>query len=1212
MREYKWDRATITPDEIVDGLVSQYGPECPISIEMDDRKKQIPYKNAMATCECHRCGSVFSMTPASILNAFYNTGYVCLKCGPLSDDQMKAKQKERMNERALEELEKHGVDVFAEDEDEKKAKQEAEEDNRVAMSSEDYQDAFDELDEDNQIVESTESSEVVEEEISEEEDDVSKYMASDDDDKVSIGESASVDVEEETEVPSEEPEIVDYSNYTPVNHEAERLEEEKTKAIEEAKKEAELEKQKAVEEAKQEAIREAQRKADEEKAAYADKLRAEMEAEMKAKIEAEKAKAAAEIEAAKKAQEEAEKFAAEANLKAQEAQEALEAMESDEEPIVSEEADYEDDQTEEYTEEDEDGVEENFTLDETSDEEQRPTTEEEYFDHVVGTEGYSQDEFDAIVEKRLSNIKDKLSLQPWVRASFDTDDDGHITATCRLCGQKNVLDSFDDIDNVVTVDDAFCKTHNIKIGKLDRKDGKTPMMSTCACCRESIINNGFNEYHRNAVEGLAHESHFKVLNGDNHLFIPSLDEIFTVECNGVKADLTFAELCGFNGKDAREDPMFKAPEKSVSDEQHRVIKPVSKNTEVKTEETQATKNKTVTLKAEAPSKEDYEANKTQAKGSVFKKSEKTQQQTMYNKYNMGPKVENMTDSNASLEEEREIEQEEIVKNTIFKPGQKLVISRKNIAKLNNKQNPFEREEALEEQFRETKMARFISDLSTESEVKCNLIINNKTYELPVIDFESGLRVICADLEERSMPNVPFNTLGDPKVLPFTYYESTATDDGTGVFKKRPKKFNWVVLFSDSVEERHDATFMALMKYVNPKKLAYEGQRIQLEDNLNYEYTTYDQFLRDFDVRYSPFPGGKPKTGQLGILATWDSSKAVTTKDVLKFQLQASGMDNVANLNSLEDESQYMVASIRYIERFNKETNRVIYTITEYVEIGSCLIADGLAQCIRALLKEYMLKYPAMRNVEPYIIVECDPNSLTSPSIKNYLKRGSIVAMNDTIRQLIYGSQFRPGRNGVDQYLRYSYVRRPEYRSKDSDYLRHDMRMFSVGTIIRTMSDEIKQAGIQNTIRDPDVKNRFIANMGYVKARQAEIKEMFVTQSTVTSLLYDSKTTLMRKHINADGNMFQNTAMVTDSMSGIGMNNIFTNPNLINRYQRIMERGTPEAKQHMLNLMYQSNPMMAAQIQMMGGMGMMSQPNMQQNNFGMPQMNYWFTGNNFGN
>ena len=1185
MREYNWERATITPDEIIDGLVSQYGPECPISIEMDDRKKQIPYKNAMATCECHRCGSIFSMTPESILNAYYNTGYVCLKCGPLSDEQMKAKQKERMNERAIEELIKHDVDPFAEDESEKKAKQEAKEDERLALSEEDYADVFDELEET-----STPSK-------SEESDDISKYMASDDDDKVSIGESASVDVEEDEpeKAPSEEPEIVDYSDYTPPNHYEERLEEEKTKAIEEAKKAAEIEKQKAVEEAKQEAMREAQKKAAEEKAAYEDKLRAEMEAKMKAELEAEKAKAAAEIEAAKKAQEQAEQFAAEANLRAQEAEQALEAIGDDAEPEVTEEAaDYDDDQSEEYSEEETDDVtEENFSLEEEADAE----PEEEYYDHVVGTEGYSQDEFDANVEKHLANLKNAIGFQPWIRASFDTDDDGHITANCRLCGTNSTLDSFDDIDRIIKVDDEFRKTNNIK-ATINCKDGRTPLMSSCACCRESVINNGFNEYHRNAVEGLAHDSNFKILNADNHMFIPSLDEIFTVECNGVKKDLTFAELCKFNGKDASKDPMFKAERK--------VIKPVSKAT---TEEpVKEEKPNPVVLKAEAPVKEDFEnSNEKSTEGSsIFKKSAKTQQQTMYEKYNSGPKIENMKDSNASLDEEREVEQEEIAKNTIFKPGQKLVISKKNIAKLNNKQNPFEREEALEEQFRETKMAKFISDLSTESEVKCNLIIGNKTYELPVIDFESGLRVICANLEERSMPNVPFHTLGDPKVLPFTYYENTATADENGVYKKRPKKFNWVILFSDSVEERHDATFMAMMKYINPKKLAYEGQRIQLEGNLNYEYTTYDQFLRDFDVRYSPFPGGKPKTGQLGILASWDSSKAITTKDVLKFQLQASGMNDIANLNSLEDESQYMVASIRYIERFNKETQRVIYTITEYVEIGSCFIADGLAQCIRALLKEYMLKYPNMRNIEPYIIVECDPNCLTSPSIKNYLKRGSLVNMNDTIRQLIYGSQFRPGRNGVDQYLRYSYVRRPEYRSKDSDYLRHDMRMFSAGTIMHTMQDEIKQAGLQNTIRDPDVKNRFIANMGYVKARQAEIKEMFVDQSTVTSLLYDSKTTLMRKHINADGNMFQNTAMVTDSTTGIGMNNILTNPNLISRYQRIMERGTPEAKQHMLNLMYQSNPMMAAQIQMMGGMGMMQQPNMTQNNFGMPQMNYWFS------
>ena len=1192
MKEFKWDRATITPNEITLGLVDQYGPEQPITVEMEDRNTQIPYKAAMATFECHRCGSTFNMTPAMALNQFYTLGYVCLKCGKLSDEDLRAKKKENMNEKAIKVLQDHGIDPYAKDEDELKKESEEAEDQRASLSEEDYSDAFDELNQ--------------QEEMSEE--DMSDYMVSDDDDKASIAS----EIENKTQpVKSEEssvkqPEIkVDDSKEKEREAEMEKIKAERDaleaekKALEEANKIAEekaaKEKADAEKKAKEEADKNAAelaKKAEEEKAAIEAKIRAEMEAKMKEKLEAERAKANAEIEAARKAQEDAEKFAAEANLRAQEA-EAAAAVESENSEDESFE---EDDQSEIY----DDDVSVDDADDEDSPTEFGPMSEESVqdeieYDQVVGEEGYSQEEFDARIKEKVDSINKKLRYSPWSTSKFDTDDEGHILATCRQCGQVTKLNSFDEIDKLVIIGQNFCKKNGLDPNKINNAENSAPVMHACNCCIESIIQNGYNEYHRNTIQSIAKASHFNIVDANKHWFIPEVNEVFTIECNGIKKEgVTFADLATkYNGVDLRNDPEFKPVKKEEKTE--RVIKP-SYTDEIKTEQ-KPQETQTHVLHAK-PFESPTESSTTEEKktNSIFKKSaESTHQEQMREKYNKGPYVENANDTSKVLDEERDAENEDIVKNSIFKAGQKLILKNKNIAKLNGNLNPFERERGLKEQFQNTDMAKFISDLSGESEVKCNLILNAKTYEIPVIDFETGIRVICADLSEGSITNVPFAELGNPKYIPFTFYNQVATEDENRTFKKRPKDFSWVILFSDSVAERHDATFWALMKYINPSKLAYNGQRIQLEGNLDFEYTTYDQFLRDFDVRCSPCPGGKPRTGQLGIFAQWRSSTKSTARDVIKFQQMVNGMTNIATLNSVEDETgEFMAASIKYIERYNKESNRVIYTITEYVENVNCLIADGLAQCVRALLKEYMMNpnYAHIRNIEPYIIVECDPNNFTSPSIKNYVERGSLLPMNDTMRQIIGGSTFRPGK-GVEQYLRYSYVRRPEYRTKDSDSLRHDMRMFSAGTLIRTMTDEIKRAGIQNTIRDPDVKNRFIANMGYVKSRQAEIKEMFMDQTAVTSLLYDSKTSLLRKHIEADGNMFQKTQMVTDSTTGIGINNILTNPNLLGKYQRIMENGTPEAKQYMTNLMYQSNPIMASQFQMMSGVGMQ--------NPGFPQM-----------
>ena len=257
-----------------------------------------------------------------------------------------------------------------------------------------------------------------------------------------------------------------------------------------------------------------------------------------------------------------------------------------------------------------------------------------------------------------------------------------------------------------------------------------------------------------------------------------------------------------------------------------------------------------------------------------------------------------------------------------------------------------------------------------------------------------------------------------------------------------------------------------------------------------------------------------------------------------------------------------------------------------------MIADGLKQCVRALLKEYQMKYTALKGIPPHIILECDQNAFMSPSIRNYINDESLIPVDESYKQMVYGSQYQSNR-GVEQFKRYCYVRLPEYRTRQSDSMRTDMRMFSTSTLVKKMSDEIKQAGIQNTIADPNVRNLFIKRLGFVKCHQAEIKEYFFNQSMIASLMIDANTIGMRKHITADS-MFQASNMVTDQNLGIGINNIFTNPALISKYQRIMSNGTEEAKQYMMGTMFNQNPNMYYQMQGMNPLGF----DQQMNNVGM--------------
>ena len=1199
-KEYKWDKPIITVNDIITGLVKQYGPEQPISIELEDKVSPIQYKTSMIPVSCTRCGNKWSTSPYILLKGYYMFGYVCSSCGNLSDSDLRNKTKKEMNDKAIEIIkEQYGDDVFEKDDEAEKEKaKELEAEKEIAkFSEEDLKAALETTDEE----------------------DYSEYIA-DDEETSSIGESldkssenfdiqneeseSEVNFEEEDDddnpfEESEEYEVIDADEL--IKETEEKLRAEKEEAIKEVSKKAEEEKLKAVEKAKAEVAKEMSKKAQEDEA----RIRDEMAAKMKAELEKEKAKMKAEIEAAKKAQEDAEKYAAEVNAKNIELEEQISNSEEIEtESLYEDEYDEIEDDVYEEDVDEENEVESFDTFEEITydyeDEESESEEESDVEEEIVEIDEDEED-YETTLENTLKEIRSSLGFNPWDEDSIKVDKtNGSVEAECIICKHTNKFESVDELSDIVYVGEKFCNRYGIsKDKRINNKDG-VPTMHKCDCCLESVISNGHNEFYKQAIMNLAESAHLNIIDADKRMFIPNSEEYYNVECNGIVKGLYRRELLGFINKDARTDPMFKSSENNKSTESSNsyekpvtVLKCKSKNKETPTMEnsdnSQSYNNPNVRiLKPKSKTKEETVTNSQNADN----KSSKTFEEKMSEKYNKGPFVENAKDSNSVLEEEKYIEEEEIRKNSPFKRNQKLVLDYKSIAKLNGKINPFERESTLKEEFQESIFCKFISDLSDETGVDCYLNVNEKTFEIPVIDFESGYRIICADLNERAIPNVIFEYLADRKRVPFHYFNETAEDDGTGVLRKRPKDFKWMILYSDSIIERRDATMMALIKFINPKKLVYEGQRIKIED-LDYEYTSHDQYLRDFDVRFSTFPSGKPKTGQLGIIVTWNSSKQVTAKDVLNFQMQISAKDTLSNLNSLEnDYSQYMCCSIRYIEKYNKDTNRVIYDITEYVEIGTALIADGLKQCVRALLKEYQMKYTALKGIPPHIILECDQNAFMSPSIRNYINDESLIPVDESYKQMVYGSQYQSNR-GVEQFKRYCYVRLPEYRTRQSDSMRTDMRMFSTSTLVKKMSDEIKQAGIQNTIADPNVRNLFIKRLGFVKCHQAEIKEYFFNQSMIASLMIDANTIGMRKHITADS-MFQASNMVTDQNLGIGINNIFTNPALISKYQRIMSNGTEEAKQYMMGTMFNQNPNMYYQMQGMNPLGF----DQQMNNVGM--------------
>lgn len=1175
-KSYTWNKDKITADQIEDILISQYGVGQPIVINMSDREKLIPYKSAGVSCTCTRCGATFTMTPKNICDATYNNGYVCIHCGPLSDEDVRREKQNKMvseaNRIAEEETGMTPEELMALKDKAKtndpmtfedlKAKAEEAQEDVETVSEDDMHDMFAEA-----MVDMEESTESTTPEVAEEKEPEMKI--------------------EEPQQPQRKPRDLDAeiikmegtikeefaeADEKPVKKEAPKknIDAKKvTPKVEDVIEEKPVEKEESV-----------QVEAEDEKPMTHEEIRDHITAEIVHDI-------------------------------ATSEDDVFEEDDASEEP----QDDTFDDEEKPTTEEDDDSLEVDFN--DTPAEE----TEEEDDKVMCGGIEYRESELNDVWFFSLKRASEVFGYKPWNEEKCDIETDGTLTTECRICKKPVNLPGFAAIYKDTKVDKKFFEQYGTKFVPLENNiDGSTPIVTECPHCKTSVALKGFNEAHKNTVFTICKNCHLNLVNPDNHRFIYGLKEAFTVEANGVQKEITFIDLVkifGKNSVDARTHEWFKPVEEEKVETTD--IFDVEKTTEssssllegIKIEHTlgnaNASQNKPKPPKVDIRPKEVY--GEDMVKEDIDKKAKEAMNQKLVlgeaptiedrgpdTHIKSGTFVFGKKDSHEDLNEEINDRKVEFEQRTIFKEGAKLKLARKNVATLNGKINPFKRNESLLKSFESTDFYRFFCALSQEAEVEFKVIVNNKTMEVPIVDFASGWRFICCDLNDGDMLFAEYNMLA--KCIPFSFKEQEYTDVGNGELRQRALKFKTLILYSDSIRYRQDATFYALMKYIAPEKLAYKGSSVKLQDNLLVQYSTNDSYLRNFRQRYSAFPAGKPKTGELGIVATWEDSMDGRTAMSIAAQLHKDG--NRQDLDSLQHErDQYMVASIAYIEKLIESTTnkRVIYTITDYLEIGTCLLEDGFVQCIRALLKEYKLKFP-MATEAPYIKVELDPNNYFSPSLLKLISRGILLPVDDTYRIITSGNSqmYRP--QSVEKHLTKTYVRRPEYRPVvhgPEDEQRHDTRMFNLGTLLAdpNMRAAIEKAGMSISIRDPSQKDLFLANIGYEYCHQFQIKEYYINQSIIASIMNDEVTVKLNKMV--EDTMFTNTKLVANSQSGSVFNNIMANPQLAIRYQKLMQNGTKESKDYLRRAMYQQmygvdysdqirrQQMMGMNPMMMGGM-----------------------------
>lgn len=432
------------------------------------------------------------------------------------------------------------------------------------------------------------------------------------------------------------------------------------------------------------------------------------------------------------------------------------------------------------------------------------------------------------------------------------------------------------------------------------------------------------------------------------------------------------------------------------------------------------------------------------------------------------------DSLASLDSEREKQNSEEIKGNVFED---VVIDK----------NPFVEDVTLIEEFYKKEVGKFLTELvehMDEHGVTHALVIDPKTYEIPVVDFSSGYRVIFHDLNYVPSLNIPFGMF---ERLPFTY-------------KQFRNDYKTMIVYSDSIKYRKYATIRNLRKVIDPAGLQYGDKRLTIGDKFDTYYTKNSQLLNDFEERYSPYPYIKPKSseGRLGVIVKYKSeqeTEASRSKKIMDLIANMQyGIKTIDSDNLTRDYDMFIVASVKWIYLENRETGKITYTITNYTEITTSYINDGLYLAILAIVKEHYNKYGTLANMIMYL--ERDPTTYTN--LGSYVEHGSLIVL-DQFKKMIFEGASRPISS---VYLNKCYIRLPNHRNaeKQEDYMRQDIRLFSGNALSNMMARQIAESRVD--IRDPAMRIEFIRSLGYVEINIPPIQEYFVSPHMITSMLTD--------------------------------------------------------------------------------------------------------------
>ena len=263
-----------------------------------------------------------------------------------------------------------------------------------------------------------------------------------------------------------------------------------------------------------------------------------------------------------------------------------------------------------------------------------------------------------------------------------------------------------------------------------------------------------------------------------------------------------------------------------------------------------------------------------------------------------------------------------------------------------------------------------------SKITSKITINEETSYIPIIDYSSGIRVVCIDTNDTDQYRL--NPLFISRKVPFRFQTN----------RRNPVKVR--VLYSDDCKNRPMAVICSLKKLVGYE---YIKPRYKIKLNRNYviAYTTELRWVEMFEKgdpdshkpESSPYYTSKPANMAIGVIVL-DAKSEKDRRAIRRHQIERDiGRYEPASADNYNIE---FVLSARIIRNDLKLRNPTLpkneryveYIITQYTEANPVIILDGLQVILACIIREHKANYSLGT---PYAIsLEYDRDSLMSPAV----------------------------------------------------------------------------------------------------------------------------------------------------------------------------------------------------------------------------------------